>query len=36
LEFFPRNGKEEQALLTLKAMLLSTGTKADGSLEDRL
>jgi PilZ domain len=35
LEFLPRDGEEEQALLTLKAMLLSTGTQADGSLEDR-
>ena len=35
LEFLPRDGVEEQILLTLKAMLLSTGTKSDGSLEDR-
>jgi hypothetical protein len=35
LEFLPRDGVEEQILLTLKAMLLSTGTKTDGSLEDR-
>lgn len=35
LEFLPRDGEEEQTLLTLKAMLLSTGTQADGSLEDR-
>jgi hypothetical protein len=36
LEFLPRNGEEEEILLTLKAMLLSTGTRADGSLENRL
>jgi hypothetical protein len=35
LEFLPRDGVEEQILLTLKAMLLSTGAKTDGSLEDR-
>jgi hypothetical protein len=35
LEFLPRDGEEEQVLLTLKAILLSTGTQADGSLEDR-
>jgi PilZ domain len=35
LEFLPRDGVEEQILLTLKAMLLSTGTRVDGSLEDR-
>ena len=35
LEFLPRDGVEEQILLTLKAMLLSTGTLVDGSLEDR-
>jgi PilZ domain len=35
LEFLPRDGVEEQILLTLKAMLLSTGTRADGSFEDR-
>jgi hypothetical protein len=36
LEFLPRDGVEEQILLTLKAMLLSTGTLVVvGSLEDR-
>ena len=35
LEFLPRDGVEEQILLTLKAMLLSTGCLVDGSLEDR-
>jgi hypothetical protein len=35
LEFLPRDGVEEQILLTLKAMLLSIGTRTDGSLEDR-
>jgi hypothetical protein len=35
LEFFPRDGDEEQILLTLKAMLLSIGTRTDGSLENR-
>jgi hypothetical protein len=35
LEFLPRDGVEEQILLTLKAMLLSTGTRVDGSVEDR-
>jgi hypothetical protein len=35
LEFLPRDGVEEQILLTLKAMLLSTGTRVEGSLEDR-
>jgi hypothetical protein len=35
LEFLPRDGVEEQILLTLKAMLLSTGTSVDGSLENR-
>ncbi len=33
LEFLPRDGAEEQILLTLKAMLLSIGTSVDGSLE---
>ena len=35
LEFLPRDGKEEQTLITLKAMLLPAGTKAEGSLDDR-
>lgn len=35
LEFLPRDGVEEQILLTLKAMLLSTGTRVDGTPEDR-
>jgi hypothetical protein len=35
LEFLPRDGDEEQILLTLKAMLLSIGTRTDGSLENR-
>ena len=35
LEFLPRDGEEEQTLLTLKALLLPTGTKAEGSLDDR-
>jgi hypothetical protein len=35
LEFLPRDGEEEQILLTLKTMLLSTGTRVDGSLENR-
>jgi PilZ domain len=35
LEFLPRDGEEEQTLMTLKAMLLPTGTEAEGSLDDR-
>ena len=35
LEFLPRDGEEEQTLITLKAMLLPTGTKAEGSIDDR-
>lgn len=35
LEFLPRDGEEEQTLMTLKAMLLPTGTKAESSLDDR-
>ena len=35
LEFLPRDAEEEQTLLTLKALLLPTGTKAEGSLDDR-
>ena len=35
LEFLPRDGVEEQILLTLKTMLLSTGTLVNGSLQDR-
>lgn len=35
VEFIPRDGKEEQALQTLKALLLPLGTKAEGSPDDR-
>jgi hypothetical protein len=35
MEFLPRDGEEEQTLLTLKALVLSTGTSADGSPDDR-
>jgi hypothetical protein len=35
LEFLPRDVDEEQTLQTLKAMLLPTGSKAEGSPEDR-
>jgi PilZ domain len=35
LEFLPRDGVEEQILLTLKAMLLSTGSLVDGRVQDR-
>jgi len=35
LEFLPQNGGEEQTLRTMKAMLLSTGTRADARLENR-
>ena len=35
LEFLPRNGEEEQRLMTLKAMLLPVGTPSEGSVDDR-
>jgi hypothetical protein len=35
LEFLPRDGEEERILQMLKAMLLPTGNKAEGTLDDR-
>ena len=35
LEFLPLDGKEDRTLATLKALLLPTGTKLNGSPEDR-
>jgi len=35
LEFLPLDGVEDRTLATLKALLLPTGTKLQGSVEDR-